>query len=172
MQLKRLYCSECGQAVTTPVLHGRSRRACSACGVVFFQNPLPVAAAVVLNARREVLLVKRRRPPHQGLWCLPRGFAEIGETIAEAAGRELREEAGIQAEVVRLLDADSLPTDHYGDLLIITFEMQKTGGQEQPGDDAEEAGYFPLDGLPPIAFSSNEKALQICAAGHAQDWKT
>ena len=170
MALKPKYCAQCGQAVATRVVDDRPRLVCPACETVFYENPLPIAAAVVLNDRRQVLLVKRGREPHQGQWCLPMGFAEMGETIAEAALRELREETGVEGRVLRLLDADSFDSSHYGELLIVTFEMQNVGGQEQPGDDAEDVRYFPLSQHPPLAFSSNEKALRTCAAAHQEDW--
>lgn len=170
MPLKPKYCARCGHTVVTRVVDDRPRLVCPACDTVFYENPLPVAASVVLNDRREVLLVRRKREPHRGMWCLPMGFAEKGETIAAAALRELREEAAIDAHVLRLLDADSFESSHYGDLLIVTFEMQKTDGQERPGDDAEEVRYFPIDQHPTLAFSSNEKALRACAAEHEQGW--
>lgn len=171
MPVERNYCARCGQPVATRAVHGRPRVVCPACETVFYENPLPVAASVVLNARREVLLVKRRRSPHAGMWCLPMGFAELGETIADAARRELHEEAGVVGRVVRLLDADSLPNEHYGDLLIVTFEIEKIGGREQAGDDAEDVRYCPIGQHPPLAFASNEKALQACVAAHQEGWE-
>lgn len=164
------YCAQCAQPVITRVVDDRPRRACSGCGTIYYENPLPVAASVVLNERREVLLVKRAREPHQGQWCLPMGFAEVGETIDEAALRELEEETGITACVLQLLDSDSYNSDFYGELLIVTFEMQKTGGREAPGDDAEDVRYVPIGQLPPLAFSSNEKALRACVAAHQEAW--
>lgn len=171
MPLKPRFCSQCGAPVDVRHVNGRSRLVCSACDQVFYENPLPVAAALVLNAHREVLLVRRAHEPHQGSWCLPMGFAEIGETIAQAALRELREEAGIEARVLRLIDADSYDSSHYGDLLIVTFELEKTGGRERAGDDASAARYYPIGRHPPLAFSSNEKALRLCATLHLEDWE-
>jgi len=170
MALIPRYCSQCGQPVGRQTVQGRPRAVCSACGTVFYENPLPVAAAVVLNERRQVLLIRRKRDPYQGQWCLPMGFAEVGETIADAALRELREEAGIEGRVVRLLDADSFTSERYGDLLITTFEVEKTGGSERPGDDAMEVGYFCIFDHPPLAFSSNEKALRTYIALHQESW--
>jgi len=170
MPVKPEFCARCGHAVATRVVDDRPRVVCPACETIFYENPLPVAASVVLNEQREVLLVKRRREPHQGMWCLPMGFAELGETISTAAQRELKEETGIEALLLRLLDADSFESPHYGDLLIVTFEMQKVGGEERAGDDAEEVRYFPIDGPPPLAFRSNERALRICAAEHREGW--
>lgn len=170
MPLKARYCSQCGTGVVTRVVDDRPREVCPACGTVFYQNPLPVAASVVLNKSREVLLVRRRKEPRRGEWCLPIGFAELGETISQAARRELMEETGIEGRIVRLLDADSLDSDFYGGLLIVTFELTKVGGAESPGDDAEAVRYFSLSRLPNLAFSSNEKAIRFCAMAHEEEW--
>ena len=117
MPVKAKFCSQCGSEVVTRILDERPREVCPACKTVFYQNPLPVAASVVLNKSREALLVKRRNDPHRGEWCLPIGFAELGETIGQAARRELREETGIEGQIIRLLDADSFDSEFYGELL-------------------------------------------------------
>ncbi len=140
------------------------------CGEISYENPLPAAAALVLDYDRRVLLVKRGILPNKGMWCLPIGFAEIGETIAQAALRELQEETGLTGRVSRLIDADSWSSGFYGDLLVVTFEVEKVSGVETPGDDAEDVGYFPIDRLPPLAFPSNEKAIRLCADLHRDDW--
>ncbi len=148
----------------------RPREVCSVCGEIFYDNPLPAAGALVLDDKRRVLLVKRGIQPNRGAWCLPIGFAETGETIAQAALRELREETGVTGRIVRLIDADSWGSQFYGDLLVVTFEVQKLSGTETPGDDAAEVAYFAIDRLPPLAFPSNEKAIRLCADLHRDDW--
>ncbi|UCE60574.1 MAG: NUDIX domain-containing protein [Phycisphaerales bacterium] len=170
MPLKAKYCSQCGATIVVREVEDRQREVCSSCGKVFYRNPLPVAASVILNEDREVLLVKRKNEPKKGMWCLPIGFAEINETIADAAQRELKEETGVEGQVLRMLDVDSYESDFYGDLLIVTFEMKRTGGVEQAGDDAETISHFPLNWLPQLAFSSNEKALRVCSEAHAEEW--
>ena len=117
-----------------------------------------------------MLLVKRGIVPNKGMWCLPMGFAEMGETIAEAALRELREETGVTGRVTRLVDADSWDSPFYGDVLVVTFEVEKTAGSETAGDDAEEVAYFPIRELPPLAFPSSEKAIRLCADLHEDEW--
>ena len=170
MALKARYCSQCAAKVETRTVADRLREVCPACGTVFYENPLPVAACLLLNRSRDVLLVKRKHEPHKGEWCLPMGFAETGETIGHAARRELKEEAGIDGRIVKLVDADSYDSDFYGDLLIVTFELIKTAGVETAGDDAEKVAYFPLNRVPPLAFSSNRKAVRFCAEAHYEEW--
>lgn len=168
--MKALYCSQCGGPIQERVVGDRPREVCTVCDTIFYQNPLPAAASLVLDENRRVLLVKRKYPPSEGMWCLPIGFAEMGETIASAALRELNEETGLSGRILRLIDADSWSGNYYGDLLVVTFEVEKTEGEETPGDDAAEVGYFPIDTLPALAFPSNEKAIRLCADIHRDEW--
>jgi 8-oxo-dGTP diphosphatase len=168
--MKRRFCNFCGRPLGRCEVEGRQRLVCCGCGQVHYENPLPVASILVPNEEHEVLLVRRRQQPYQGMWCLPIGFAELGESIEEAALRELREEAGIDAEIVRLLDVSSLHEPAYGDLLIVTFEGRKTGGEEQPGDDADEARYFAVSNLPKLAFEPQVRAVQRYLQAHAEEW--
>ena len=94
------------------------------------------------------------------MWCLPIGFAETGESIEDAALRELKEETGITGKIVRLVDVCSHTNPLYGELLVVTFEAEKVSGIETAGDDASDCRYFPIMNLPKLAFDSQEKAIQ------------
>jgi 8-oxo-dGTP diphosphatase len=157
---EKLYCNFCGHALETDVLEGRERQACRRCGQVYYENPLPVVSVILANRDREILLVKRERDPFKDMWCCPIGFAEVGESVEDAALRELKEESGVEGRILQLVDVGSHTNPLYGDLLIVTFEAEKTGGEEQAGDDASDCRYFPVKNLPKLAFDSQEKALQ------------
>ncbi|GAB4343225.1 MAG: hypothetical protein Kow0089_18840 [Desulfobulbaceae bacterium] len=166
---RRRFCHFCGGTVEIRPENGVPREYCAACDKYFYENPLPVVSAIVVEDRR-VLLVKRANEPSRGEWCLPSGFAESGEKITEAALRELAEETGVEGRIVQLLDVDSVHSSMYGDLLFLTFEVERTGGRVQAGDDAEEARFFPLDDHPPLAFPSNTKALQTYIEEKREYW--
>ena len=164
------FCRHCGSALELRKVEDRTRQVCGSCGTVFYRNPLPVAASLLLNERREVLLVKRRNPPHKGEWCLPTGFAEMDEDIKAAALRELREETGIEGRVLHLLGAASEANGFYGDLLFVSFEVERIGGEEAAGDDAEELAWFPPDRVPRLAFAPHEEAVARCFEQHHDEW--
>lgn len=130
-----------------------------------------MASCIVLNDDREVLLVKRKKDPYKDMWCLPIGFAESGEEVSAAALRELNEEAGITGEIIRLIDVDTVENYFYGSLAIVTYEVKQTGGTVKPGDDASDAACFSLDEIPPLAWSSNERALEKFIEIYSDTWK-
>jgi ADP-ribose pyrophosphatase YjhB (NUDIX family) len=148
---------------------GVDREYCEPCNQFFYDNPIPVASNIVLK-ERELLLVKRKLEPGKGLWCLPMGFAETGETIEDAALRELKEEAGISGKITGFVNVESGLSKTYGDLLFLTFETEWMEGELQPGDDAQKAMFFPFDGLPELAFSSNINAIEVYLRSKEELW--
>ena len=156
----KTFCNFCGERLTTNILDEKERRVCESCGEVYYENPLPVASVILSNRDREALLVKRANEPFRDTWCFPIGFAETGESIEDAALRELREEAGITGRIIQLIDVSSHANPLYGELLVVTFEAEKTGGVETAGDDASDCRYFPIMNLPKLAFDSQARAIQ------------
>jgi ADP-ribose pyrophosphatase YjhB (NUDIX family) len=165
----RLFCHFCGGSVSLKTEDGIQRDFCPTCNLFFYMNPLPVVSTIVAQDR-QVLLVKRGKRPYKGVWCLPSGFAETGESIQNAALRELTEEAGVEGRILSLVDVHSYKSRFYGDLIFITFEVEQTGGIVQPGSDTVKAGFFPIDDLPRLAFPSNRKAMQYYVAGKSEYW--
>jgi len=151
-------------------MEGKLRDFCIHCSNVFYENPLPVASSIVVDEDRQVLLVKRRKDPYKDMWCLPIGFAEADEEVKDAALRELHEETGLTGEIVRLVDVDTVDNYFYGSLAIVTYEVRHTGGVLEPGDDADDARFFPIFDLPDLAWSSNEKALKIYTGYYRDTW--
>jgi ADP-ribose pyrophosphatase YjhB (NUDIX family) len=94
-----------------------------------------------------VLLVKRARPPSQGLYAYPGGKVEAGETLAQAAARELEEETGLRADGYRPLrdiHIDGRAENHAVDYLLTVFGAAYAGGEPVASDDAETAAFYTL----------------------------
>lgn len=120
-----------------------------------------------------LVLVRRGRPPFEGRWALPGGFVEVGETVEEACAREVREETGLDVEVVRLLGVYSDPKrDPRGHVVSAVFVVRPVGGTAAEaweadlagGDDAAEARAFPLDDLPELAFDHGDIVADYVAS--------
>src|SRR5438132_16967 len=105
--------------------------------------PVPTVGVICLRGD-QVLLIKRGTPPRLGQWSLPGGRLEYGETLVEAALRDLAEETGVQAELLGLVDVlDGLftsretgeTTRHY---VMIDYAARWISGEPVAGDDAAE----------------------------------
>ena len=81
-----------------PADDNRERAVCTVCGTVHYENPLNVVGTVPVWDD-QVLLCRRNIEPRYGLWTLPAGFMELGETTADGALRETVEEAGARIEL-------------------------------------------------------------------------
>ena len=93
-----------------------------------------------------VLLVRRGRPPRAGQWALPGGAQELGETLFEAATREVREETGVRIEPTGIITAiDLIERDETGVVYhytLVEIAARYVSGEINAGDDAADAGWF------------------------------
>lgn len=111
---------------------------------------LGVAVTVWHNGR--VLLVQRGKPPNYGQWNIPGGLIELGEKLAEAARRELREECGIEISppeiftTVDILDYDDAGRIRYH-YILIEMTAEWISGEPVAGDDALAVRWFALEDL-------------------------
>ena len=130
------------------------------------KSPVVGVGAVVWKEGR-VLLIKRGQPPRQGSWSLPGGRQELGETVAEGAIREVREEAGIDIRildtvaVVDLIERDpaGAVTHHY---TVIDLLAEWVSGEARAGDDAADVAWADpamLDG-----YDLTPKVREVIAA--------
>jgi 8-oxo-dGTP diphosphatase len=109
--------------------------------------------AVVTDSRGRLLLIKRGHEPGAGLWSLPGGRVEPGETDAEALVREMREETGLEVEPGPLLGAVRRPARDGGILDIRDYAATVTGGTLTPGDDAADARWADVAELNSLAIT-------------------
>ena len=128
-----------------------------------YEYPRPSVTADIAVLRLEevpeILLVKRKDNPFQGMWALPGGFMEMEESLEDAARRELLEETGIKAgELIRFDSYDKPGRDPRGRTITQVFVMiwKKEMGSPQAGSDASELSWFSLTELPDLAFDHAE----------------
>ena len=105
----------------------------------------------------KVVLIRRVNPPFEGVWALPGGFVDVGETVEDACVREAREETCLDVGVAGLVGVYSDPSrDPRGHTVGVVFLCEKKGGELRAADDAKEAKWFSLDELPELAFDHDK----------------
>lgn len=112
------------------------------------QLPLVGVGVVVLNEDAEVLLIRRGHEPNKGLWTIPGGRQEPGETLAETAHREIAEETGVKISNPVLVDVvDLIRHDDQGDLIrhytLIDYAAWYISGVAKAGGDADRVQWVP-----------------------------
>ena len=123
----------------------------------------------VVLAEGQVLLVRRRNPPGQGLWSLPGGAVEAGERLDEACAREVREETGLEVAVGPLLGVfERLLKDPQGRLeyhyVLLDYHCTALLLPPTPGDDAADARWVRLSDLDQAGLTTDTMRVILQAA--------
>lgn len=155
------FCSACGKRVSQIIPEGdnRVRHVCNDCGTIHYSNPNNVCGAILTQGNK-ILLCKRAIEPRSGLWTLPAGFMENGETVTEAAARESMEEANAQSHNLKLFGVFSLP--HISQVYLM-FKGELTEGRHTPGSESLETALFAMDEIPwdQLAFPVIDYSLKL-----------
>lgn len=154
------HCTACGAAgQAEPGQH----RTCRDCGHVDYVNPAPCVGVAILHPDdpKRVLLAKRAGPPKAGRWDFVGGFVEPGETVPEAARREVKEETGLALTGLRRLhQAAGWYTPEQPILAFLYVGEVARGTEPLARDDVAEVAWFTLDTLPDLAWTHEAEALQ------------
>lgn len=147
------YCSECGAPVELrlPPDDNRPRHVCTVCSTIHYQNPKLVIGAIPEWEDGRILLCRRSIEPRCGLWTLPAGFMENGETTTEAAMRETLEEANARIAIGELYSMYNLS---YINQVHLLFRARLLDLDFSPGAESLEVELFEEQDIPwdEIAF--------------------
>ncbi|MGA0557595.1 NUDIX domain-containing protein [Larkinella sp. VNQ87] len=145
------YCPQCGNVLVVGVAGGRERLLCSAaCGYVYWNNPLPVVGAIVEYENDTVVLIQNRGWPAD--WFgLVTGFLEAGEQPDQAVLREIKEETGLDAEIVERL---GLYTFYQRNEIIVVYHVRARGEIQLDEEELQAYKLVPIKELKPWPFGT------------------
>jgi ADP-ribose pyrophosphatase YjhB (NUDIX family) len=155
------FCSHCGAAqirATMPYGDIGLHYICDNCGQIHYQRHSVVAGCVATFDDR-VLLCRRAIEPYSGLWTIPAGYVEIGETLEEGAIRETREECGAAVGSLNLLALYDLPM--FSEIYVI-FAARLAAADFCPGPESLEVKLFTAEQIEwkALAFPMVREALR------------
>lgn len=157
------FCPRCGANLVKKFIKQEQteRLICENCNFIFYINPVPAVAIILMN-NRQIVLVKRKYQPRKGMWSLPAGFMEFGETAEQTAIREAKEETNLDIKVTELFGVFPGFDDPRVHVVLIVYYGEIINGQLSPGDDASEVNFFPMNDIPnDIAFKSHRRILEL-----------
>jgi ADP-ribose pyrophosphatase YjhB (NUDIX family) len=153
------FCSNCGAPVALKVPAGDSlpRHVCDACNTIHYQNPRLVVGCIPEWEGR-ILLCRRAIEPRYGLWTVPAGYMENGETTVQGAARETLEEANARVEVGALFAIFNIP--HISQVYML-FRARLLDADFSAGAETLETRLFSEADIPwdEIAFATVRQTL-------------
>ncbi|EIE26161.1 hypothetical protein COCSUDRAFT_10765, partial [Coccomyxa subellipsoidea C-169] len=156
------FCRQCGGKIAMKVPPGENeeRNVCTDCGYVDYYNPKLVVGCIVEHMGK-LLLCRRGIEPCKGLWTVPAGFLEMGESSAAGAARETWEEASARVEIVAPYAHWDIPV--IGQAYILFRARLAPPYTFWPGTESLETRLFAPEDIPfdQIAFSSVATALRF-----------
>jgi ADP-ribose pyrophosphatase YjhB (NUDIX family) len=149
------FCPRCGREPT--VAFPRSIT-CPNCGYGAYYNPKPVACGIPSDHHGRVILMRRATEPGYGRWTMPGGFVDLGESVSEAAVREIAEELAIEVRIGDLVGVYSSAKDR----VVVVVYAAVALGEPQVTEEALEVRAFAADEIPwdELAFWSDKQALR------------
>lgn len=149
------FCPRCGKPPT--ITFPRSIT-CPHCGYAAFYNPKPVACAIPQTDDNKIILMRRGFEPRRGDWSMPGGFVDLGESIQDAAIREVQEELGLKIEITHLIGVYSRAEDR---TVVVVYAANARGTPSLTEEALEVRAFAPID-IPwqDLAFWSDESALR------------
>jgi ADP-ribose pyrophosphatase YjhB (NUDIX family) len=155
------YCSNCGDTVKfyTPAGDDRPRYLCESCGIIHYENP-KVVVGTIPEMDGKILLCRRSIEPRSGMWTLPAGYLENGETVAQGAQRETLEEAEARIEIIAPY---ALFNICYVNQIYVMFRARLLDGKFKAGKESAEVQLFLEEDIPwdQIAFTVIEETLRL-----------
>jgi len=154
------FCPLCRTNLEIKEIDGANRLTCPECGWVNYNNPLPVAVAVVKNSLGEILITKRAFDPAAGGWSFPGGFVESGEHPEKTCLRELREETAVEGKIKRFIGIHTYRSRVHGFLLVVSYEILAEKTEIKTSSEILEAKFVPPGEIPHLIFASHRKILK------------
>jgi 8-oxo-dGTP diphosphatase len=125
-----------------------------------------IGVGAVVFRGEDVLLIRRGKAPFKGNWSIPGGGLRYGERIGDAVRREVREETGLEIEIVGLIGVfealpGEMPETPGGHIVLIDYAAEWIAGEPVAGDDAAEAVFVPFgEALARLSWDKTRQALR------------
>jgi ADP-ribose pyrophosphatase YjhB (NUDIX family) len=154
------FCPRCGGVLSLQKVKWNEpeRLTCGQCSFIFYLDP-KVVAGTIFTIENRVALLRRGVEPGLGLWVFPGGYVDRGESVADAAIRETKEESNVDVALRSLLNVYSYAGTTS---IVLVYAAEVVGGELRACDESTEARTFAPSEIPweELAFPSTQQALR------------
>ena len=149
------FCQRCGHSLERKRIELKDRPYCPSCGYIVFMDP-KIAAVVLVPTDGKLVLVRRDSEPAMGRWSFPSGYVDRGESVEDAAIREVKEETGLDIHLDFFV---GLYSQRDSTVVLAVYSACVVGGTLRPGSEVRDVALFSLDDLPPLPFPHDDQIL-------------
>lgn len=140
---------------------------CLSCGFEWYQNPIPCNGVILENQKGEILLIRRKWPPHKGKLDVPGGFVDLNENLEESVKREVKEELGVSIKNLKFFKSTNpdrylFQGVNFHTMCFIYIGKIEDSKKLKALDDVGELVFFKKDKIPfeEIGFKSIAKVIR------------
>jgi NAD+ diphosphatase len=158
------FCPRCGKEGLAD--HGHNAVSCSVCGYIYYHDSVAAVVAIV-EYKDRIVVTRRANEPHKGMWAIPGGFVEFGESLEAALARELKEELNLEIDAPKYLAsfASRYPFRdvlYFPSVAYFTTRIEDVS-QMRPSDDVDRYRLTPPAQLinEELAFPADVEALHV-----------
>ena len=150
------FCDRCGDSLANKTVEGKQRQTCTTCGHTVFLDP-KLAVVVLVSTEEKLVLVRRAIEPALGHWAFPSGYVDRGETVENAAIRQVKEQTGLDIKITRLIGLYSSATNP---VVLAVYSSEVIGGKLYAGSETDAVGKYDPNQLPDLPFEHDHKILE------------
>lgn len=140
--IKLRFCPECKNELKEKVIDGRIRITCPNCSFIFWDNPIPVVAGILVYKNKLVLVKPNYFPNNK--WALVAGYVERGESAEQALIREVKEETNLNVKIIKPIETYPVLKNEKN-LLYIVFYVEANDGEIKPSSEIEKVRLCTID---------------------------
>jgi ADP-ribose pyrophosphatase YjhB (NUDIX family) len=150
------FCDRCGDSLANKTVDGKQRQICNTCGHTIFLDP-KLAVVVLVSTEGKLVLVRRAIQPALGRWAFPSGYVDRGETVENAAIREVKEETGLDIKITQLIGVYSSASNP---VVLAVYSSEVIGGNLYAGSETDAVGKYDPSRLPDLPFEHDHNILE------------
>ena len=153
------FCPNCKTRLIKKSIFKKTRIVCPNCNFIFWNNPRPSFSALIIDKKKNILLLKRADKPLKDYWCLPGGVMEYDESPERSIIREVKEETNLDFKIEKLTGVYLIDNDPRGNVVDVIYMSQTINSPVKLSNEHSQYKFFPPNNLPELIAYKHREAI-------------